>query len=203
LAAIGSSPPGTLWLHRMDRADARDGRPSRRAVPSCPRRGLIAPIPALAFVTLTGRVPTTCLALSTRECKLGAAGAAAPGRARRGHASGGQNQTWPGTVSWEKLGTGWFGLRAVRRGRYNRSMSATEKLAISLPKDLIEKLRRAKDEGRIESVSGYITDLLRREDDWRDARATLDRIFERCPGPEAKHYAWARQVLGIGPKPAA
>jgi len=27
-------------------------------------------------------------------------------------------------------------------------MSATEKLAISLPKDLIEKLRRAKDEGR-------------------------------------------------------
>ena len=56
-------------------------------------------------------------------------------------------------------------------------MSSTEKLAISLPKDLIEKLRRAKDEGRIDSVSGYIADLLRRQDDWRDARATLDRIF--------------------------
>jgi hypothetical protein len=86
--------------------------------------------------------------------------------------------------------------------RYNCGMSATEKLAISLPKDLIEKLRRAKDEGRIDSVSGYIADLLRREDDWRDARATLDRIFERCPGPEAKHYAWARQVLGVGAEPA-
>jgi len=94
-------------------------------------------------------------------------------------------------------------LRRAPSHRYNQGMSATEKLAISLPKDLIEKLRRAKDEGRIESVSGYITDLLRREDDWRDARATLDRIFERCPGPEAKHYAWARQVLGVGPKPAA
>src|SRR5215469_12444499 len=62
-------------------------------------------------------------------------------------------------------------------------MSATEKLAISLPKDLIEKLRRAKDEGRIDSVSGHIAELLRREDDWRDARATLDRIFERSAGP--------------------
>ena len=71
-------------------------------------------------------------------------------------------------------------------------MSATEKLAISLPKDLIEKLRRAKDEGRIESVSGHIADLLRREDDWRDARATLDRIFERCPGPGS-------QALRLGP----
>ena len=82
-------------------------------------------------------------------------------------------------------------------------MSSTEKLAISLPKDLIEKLRRAKDEGQIDTVSGNIADLLRREDDWRDARATLDRMFERCPNPEAKHYAWARHVLGVGPKPAA
>ena len=124
------------------------------------------------------RVPTTCLALSPRECKPTGQGWAAAGG------------LWP------------FRLRARGRGRYNRSMSATEKLAISLPKDLIEKLRRAKDEGRIESVSGHIAELLRREDDWRDARATLDRIFERCPGPEAKHYAWAREVLGVSPKPA-
>ena len=94
-------------------------------------------------------------------------------------------------------------LRGVCGGRYNWGMSATEKLAISLPKDLIEKLRRARDEGRIDSVSGYIAELLRREDDWRDARATLDRIFARCPGPEPKHYAWARQALGVGPEPAA
>ncbi len=82
-------------------------------------------------------------------------------------------------------------------------MSPTEKLAISLPKDLIDRLRRARDEGRIESVSGYIAELLRREDDWHDARTTLDRIFERCPGPEAQHYAWARRALGIGPEHAA
>ena len=76
-------------------------------------------------------------------------------------------------------------------------MSATEKLAISLPKDLIEKLRRAKDEGRIDSVSGYIAELLRREDDWRDARATLDRIFARCPGPELAPF----QALASGNAP--
>lgn len=78
-------------------------------------------------------------------------------------------------------------------------MPATEKLAISLPKDLIDKLRRAREEGRIESVSGHIADLLRREDDWLDARATLDRIYESCPEPEAEHYAWARRALGAGP----
>jgi Arc/MetJ-type ribon-helix-helix transcriptional regulator len=77
-------------------------------------------------------------------------------------------------------------------------MPATEKLAISLPKDLIDKLRRAREEGRIESVSGHIAELLRREDDWRDARATLDRIFEQCPEPEPEHYAWARRALGAG-----
>jgi hypothetical protein len=33
-------------------------------------------------------------------------------------------------------------------------MSATEKLAISLPRDLADRLRRAGDEGRIASVSG-------------------------------------------------
>ncbi len=94
-------------------------------------------------------------------------------------------------------------LRGGSRERYNWGMSPTEKLAISLPRDLVDKLRRARDEGRIESVSGYIAELLRREEDWRDARTTLDRIFERCPGPEDKHYAWARRALGVGPKPAA
>ncbi len=82
-------------------------------------------------------------------------------------------------------------------------MSATEKLAISLPRDLVDKLRQAKLEGRIESVSGYIADLLRREDDWRDARATIARIFADCPRPEAEHYAWARRALGVGAESAA
>jgi Arc/MetJ-type ribon-helix-helix transcriptional regulator len=82
-------------------------------------------------------------------------------------------------------------------------MSATEKLAISLPRDLVDKLRRAKEEGRIASVSGYIAELLRREDDWRDARATIARIFADCPGPQAEHYAWARRALGVGDESAA
>jgi hypothetical protein len=82
-------------------------------------------------------------------------------------------------------------------------MSATEKLAISLPRDLVDKLRQAKQEGRIDSVSGHIAELLRREDDWRDARATIDRIFADCPDPKAEHYAWARRALGVGDESAA
>src|SRR5215467_5030228 len=172
-AAIGSSPPRTfVAVERIEPTPATDGHPAGQSHPAGAEAS--SPRSCLGVVTLDGRVPTTCLALSPRECKP---------RGRR--------ETLP------------FELRDAHRDRYNRGMSATEKLAISLPKDLIEKLRRAKDEGRIESVSGHIADLLRREDDWRDARATLDRIFERCPDPEAKHYAWARQVLGVGPKPAA
>jgi hypothetical protein len=82
-------------------------------------------------------------------------------------------------------------------------MSATEKLAISLPRDLVNRLRQAKLEGRIASVSGHIAELLRREEDWQDARATIDRIFADCPGPEDEHYAWARRALGVGDESAA
>lgn len=82
-------------------------------------------------------------------------------------------------------------------------MSATEKLAISLPRDLVSKLRQAKLEGRIDSVSGHIAELLRREDDWQDARATIDRIFADCPDPKDEHYAWARRALGVGDESAA
>ena len=32
-------------------------------------------------------------------------------------------------------------------------------------------------------------------------RDYVDRIFERCPGPEPQHYAWARRALGVGPNP--
>ena len=31
----------------------------------------------------------------------------------------------------------------------------------------------------------------------RDARATLDRIFERCPDPEAKHFAATEARPGL------
>ena len=101
-------------------------------------------------------------------------------------------------------------LRQAHRHRYNQGMSATEKLAISLPKDLIEKLRRAKDEGRIDSVSGHIAELLRR-DDQRDQVLVTDveqRLhvrgasgrFEQCAGvedPAADH------PTGLGPTPSA
>src|SRR5580692_755676 len=202
LAAIGSSPPETMWL--SDGSSRRPRRPALPCVSPFPHRsGLNAPIPPSA-VTLMPRVPTTCLALSGRECKpiTSASSASGPltwdlrGIGRNSSRRDGTPKRGPPQAPTTPIR-----LRRACRHRYNQGMSATEKLAISLPKDLIEKLRRAKDEGRIDSVSGYIAELLRREDDWHDARATLDRIFEECPGPEAKHYAWARRALGVGPKP--
>ncbi len=82
-------------------------------------------------------------------------------------------------------------------------MPAPDKIPSNFSKDLADRLRRARDEGRMDAFTGQIADLLRREDDWRDARAKLDHLFERCPGPEAKHFAWARSALGVGPEPAA
>src|SRR6202012_2505002 len=58
----------TLCL-RADRADARDGRPRLAVSPCPPARWASSPRSRHCVVTLTPRVPTTCLALSYRECK--------------------------------------------------------------------------------------------------------------------------------------
>src|SRR5260370_29746148 len=177
LAAIGSSPPETMWLlYGSSRRPRRPALPV--SVPSCTGEAS-SPRSRLGVVTLMPRVPTTLF--STLHPRVQAD---LPVRATRNPLSSGLSATGRKP-----------GHRVSRRGRHadgvnhadqvettvphrdNQRMSATEKLAISLPKDLIEKLRRAKDEGRIDSVSGHIAELLRREDDWRDAPATLDRIL--------------------------
>src|SRR5215467_7365171 len=64
-AAISSSPP---W-RTCGPADARDGRHAgQQSLPAAGPR-LIARSRRLAVVTLAGRVPTPCLALSGGECK--------------------------------------------------------------------------------------------------------------------------------------
>ncbi|WP_194918220.1 hypothetical protein [Catenulispora rubra] len=76
-------------------------------------------------------------------------------------------------------------------------MAETEKLAISLPADLIAELREKKDLGEINSVSGHIADLLRREQEATDVQAVFSRLFGDDQRPAPEHYGWARHALGV------
>ena len=88
-------------------------------------------------------------------------------------------------------------LRHRWEARYNRGMAETEKLAISLPSDLIADLRGKKDTGEINSVSGHIAELLRREQEANDVQAVFSRLFGDDPRPGPEHLDWARQALGV------
>ena len=76
-------------------------------------------------------------------------------------------------------------------------MAETEKLAISLPTDLIADLREKKAAGEIGSVSGHIADLLRREQEANDVQGVFSRLFGDDQHPTPEHYVWARQALGV------
>lgn len=70
------------------------------------------------------------------------------------------------------------------------------KIAISLPRELWEHLEADRSAGRIESISGHISGLLRRERAAADVEATLQHLFGTSR-PENEHRAWAREALGL------
>lgn len=75
---------------------------------------------------------------------------------------------------------------------------ATRKVTITLPAELIDTIKEAVEEGTAESVSGYITDAVRRQID-RDPLDHLiaDMIAETGePGPE--HFAAVDEFLAAG-----
>lgn len=72
----------------------------------------------------------------------------------------------------------------------------TEKLAITLPRGLAQRIRRAVSAGKAPSVSAYIADAVQRRQQ-EDSLASLvaDLIAEHGE-PAAEDYEWADQVLG-------
>lgn len=72
------------------------------------------------------------------------------------------------------------------------------RITISVPDEIAEKAQRAVRAGDAESVSGWFTDLARREPDWVDARAALDELITEAGGLPDEAREWAREVLSGG-----
>ena len=84
---------------------------------------------------------------------------------------------------------------ATRPGsRYDNGMTAA-KIAITLPADQLERVRRAVKRGRADSVSAYIAQALERQDREETLADLLRDLVALHGEPSRKEKAWARRVL--------
>ncbi|WP_341730263.1 hypothetical protein [Brooklawnia sp.] len=73
----------------------------------------------------------------------------------------------------------------------------TTKIAISLPDEQVASIRHAVDQGRAQSVSGFIAAAVARAER-EDSLAELLDDLDRELGPvEADDLAWADEALGL------
>ena len=80
-------------------------------------------------------------------------------------------------------------------------MTATAKLAISLPAPLAERARRAVRKGRAASVSAYIAEALEEKVKLDDLAALLDEMLAETGGPlTAAERRRAERDLGLKPR---
>jgi Arc/MetJ-type ribon-helix-helix transcriptional regulator len=80
---------------------------------------------------------------------------------------------------------------------YDRPMRTTERVTVTVPRELVQHARLAVESGRAESVSAYVTEAMERAAR-RDRDATvLADIYARSGPPTARDYAWAADVLGV------
>ena len=69
------------------------------------------------------------------------------------------------------------------------------KIAISLPKDQIERVQREVHAGRAASVSGYIATALAEQERRESLRELLQDLIEQHGKPTAKDIKWAERAL--------
>ena len=75
----------------------------------------------------------------------------------------------------------------------------TSKIAVSLPRALAERARRAVAQGRAESVSAYVTAALREKADLDDLAEMLREMLAKTGGAlSAAERRAADEVLGVG-----
>ena len=80
-------------------------------------------------------------------------------------------------------------------------MTTTAKLAISLPRALAERTRRAVRKGGAASVSAYVAAALEEKTKMDDRAALFDERLQASGGPlTARERAAADQALGVRPK---
>ena len=71
----------------------------------------------------------------------------------------------------------------------------TSKLAIRLSKDLLARVRQEVRAGRADSVSGYIAQVLAKQEKQESLRALLQDLIEQHGQPSAKDKKWAERAL--------
>ncbi|MGI8870449.1 MAG: ribbon-helix-helix domain-containing protein [Mycobacteriales bacterium] len=73
----------------------------------------------------------------------------------------------------------------------------TRKIAVSLPDDQVDAIRRAVEEGRAASVSGFISEAVARREREDSLSALLDDLDRELGPPAPEDYAWADKALGL------
>jgi Arc/MetJ-type ribon-helix-helix transcriptional regulator len=78
-------------------------------------------------------------------------------------------------------------------------MTTTEKIAISLPKDLASRARKAVRRGDAPSMSAYVSRALEQQSKLDDLNALLDEMLAETGGPLTKaELRAADRDLGVG-----
>lgn len=78
--------------------------------------------------------------------------------------------------------------------RHDAGMTRS-KIAISLPKDQLDRVHREIRAGRAESVSGYITRVLTEHEKRESLRVLLRDLIAQHGEPDAKDIKWAERAL--------
>lgn len=73
----------------------------------------------------------------------------------------------------------------------------TRKIAVSLPDDQLEAIRRAVTRGQAASVSGFISRAVARAQREDGLAALLDDLDRELEPPREEDYAWADRALGL------
>lgn len=74
-------------------------------------------------------------------------------------------------------------MTAWGRARHTAGMTTTEKIAVSLPRQIAARLRRAVRQGRAASVSAYVASALDEKAKLDDLSALLDEMLAASGGP--------------------
>lgn len=69
------------------------------------------------------------------------------------------------------------------------------KIAITLPREQLAKVRRAVRAGRAQSVSGYITQVLVEHEERESLTQLVDDLIAQHGEPTKQEAAWARRAL--------
>lgn len=84
-----------------------------------------------------------------------------------------------------------------REGFTRYSLSMTKKIAVSLPDEQVDSIRRAVDQGRAASVSGFISAAVARAEREDSLARLLDDLDRELGSVDQDDLVWADEALGL------